>query len=175
MDISVNQSMLECQSVTKRYGTIIAVNQISFALPEHKFMVILGPSGSGKSTVLRMIAGLESIDSGNIYVHKLHVSGAKVFVPAEKRRLGMVFQDIALFPHLTVAENIAFGVSGSRIEKGKRVKEMLKLMNLQNYEDKHPHEISGGEQQRIAVARALAPSPELLLMDEPFSSLDTQL
>ncbi len=171
----MEETILTCQSITKRFGSIVAVNDLDLELRHHEFLAILGPSGCGKSTALRMIAGFESTDSGRITLQNKQVSGPNCLVPPQQRNLGMVFQDLALFPHLSVAQNIMFGLNGSKETKQKRLKQMLELIGLQDSAAKMPHMISGGEQQRVAIARALAPSPELILLDEPFSSLDYQL
>jgi iron(III) transport system ATP-binding protein len=136
---------------------------------------LLGPSGCGKSTSLRMIAGVERPDGGSIRIDGLPVYGAGVNLPPEARSVGLMFQDFALFPHLTVAQNVAFGLSGDRGAKARRVDELLERVNLNGYGAKHPHQLSGGEQQRVALARALAPRPRVMLMDEPFSGLDNRL
>ena len=167
--------MIECRNISKSYGTLTAVSDISLHLREQEFISILGPSGCGKSTLLRLIAGLEVPSAGQVYLQDKEISGKKISLLPERRRFGMIFQDFALFPHLSVEGNIAFGVNGSASEKQQRVKELLKLVSLPHLAKKMPHQISGGEQQRIAVARALAPRPRLILMDEPFSNLDYQL
>jgi len=167
--------MIECRNLTKSYGVLEAVSDFSLHLEEHEFLSILGPSGCGKSTLLRLIAGLEVPSRGQVLLEKREISGEKIILPPERRKFGMIFQDFALFPHLSIEKNIAYGVNGSRSEKQKRVVELLKLISLQHLASKMPHQISGGEQQRIAVARALAPRPRLILMDEPFSNLDYQL
>ena len=167
--------MIECRKLIKNYGTLTAVSDISLHLREQEFISILGPSGCGKSTLLRLIAGLEVPSAGQVFLKDKEISGKKISLPPERRRFGMIFQDFALFPHLSVEGNIAFGVNGSASEKQQRVKELLKLVSLPHLAKKMPHQISGGEQQRIAVARALAPRPRLILMDEPFSNLDYQL
>ncbi|MDC0152377.1 ABC transporter ATP-binding protein, partial [Deltaproteobacteria bacterium] len=166
--------MIECRNLTKSYGVLEAVSDFSLHLEEHEFLSILGPSGCGKSTLLRLIAGLEVPSRGQVLLEKREISGEKIILPPERRKFGMIFQDFALFPHLSIEKNIAYGVNGSRSEKQKRVVELLKLVSLQHLASKMPHQISGGEQQRIAVARALAPRPRLILMDEPFSNLDYQ-
>jgi len=167
--------MIECRNLAKNYGTLTAVSDISLHLREHEFISILGPSGCGKSTLLRLIAGLEVPSEGQVFLQDKEISGKKISLPPERRKFGMIFQDFALFPHLSVEDNIAFGVNGSASAKQQRVKELLKLVSLPHLAKKMPHQISGGEQQRIAVARALAPRPRLILMDEPFSNLDYQL
>ncbi len=137
---------------------------------------ILGLSGSGKSTVIRLIAGLEVPAGGTIEINGRLVAGPDSFVPPEKRKVGMVFQDYALFPHLSVYENIAFGLSHlSKAELSARVNSLLELINMSEYGSRYPYQLSGGQQQRVAVARALAPKPDLLLMDEPFSNIDCEL
>lgn len=138
---------------------------------EGEILALLGPSGCGKTTALRLIAGFEAPDAGKVAIGGRPVAGPGVCLPPEQRRAGMVFQDYALFPHLTVAENVAYGLSGGR--KTERVQEVLALVGLVGLEARLPHELSGGQQQRVALARALAPQPEVLLLDEPFSNLDT--
>ena len=167
--------MIECRNLTKNYGTLTAVSDISLQLGENEFISVLGPSGCGKSTLLRLIAGLEVPSTGQVFLHDKEISGKKISLPPEHRKFGMIFQDFALFPHLSIEDNIAFGVNGSSSEKRQKVKELLKLVDLSHLIKKMHHQISGGEQQRIAVARALAPKPRLILMDEPFSNLDNQL
>ncbi len=151
-------------------------DDVSFTLDEGNILAILGESGSGKSTVLRLIAGLEMPSKGRIIVNEdVHVD-TNHFIDPEKRGIGMVFQDYALFPHMTVEKNIGFGIEHlSRKEKKERIKEVLDLVALEGYEKRYPHELSGGQQQRVALARALAPKPKLLLLDEPFSNLDAHL
>ncbi len=169
---------LEVLQLTKKYngGGFPAVNNISFALNHGEILALVGPSGCGKTTILRLIAGLEIPDSGVIYVNSRAVAGEGVFVPPENRDVGMVFQEHALFPHLTVFENVAFGLrKQSEADTQKAVMEFLKMVGLQALVKRYPHELSGGERQRAALVRALAPQPVLLLMDEPFSSLDADL
>ncbi|MBF0276765.1 MAG: ABC transporter ATP-binding protein [SAR324 cluster bacterium] len=168
-------TILHCHSISKKFGQLTVLDQISFHLRKQEFLSILGPSGCGKSTLLRVIAGLESIDSGQVFLHGELASNSKKIQATENRNLGMVFQDISLFPHLSVANNIAFGLKGNASQKKLRVEEMLALIDLEGYEEKKPYEISGGEQQRVALARAFAPNPGLILLDEPFSSLDSKL
>jgi len=167
--------MIECRNLGKSYGTVLAVSDISLSLDEHEFLSILGPSGCGKSTLLRLIAGLEVPSQGQVFLHGQEISGRKIILPPERRKFGMIFQDFALFPHLSVKDNVEYGAAGSKTEKQQRVNELLELVSLPHLATTMPHQISGGEQQRIAVARALAPRPRLILMDEPFSNLDYQL
>lgn len=153
-----------------------AVDDVSFSIEKGEVISILGRSGSGKSTILRLIAGLEIPTDGTFLLNGKVVFDDKTFIQPEKRGIGMVFQDYALFPHMTVEENILFGLSKmSRAEKRKRAKEVLELVELVGFEKRYPHQLSGGQQQRVALARAIAPQPELLLLDEPFSNLDTEL
>ena len=169
---------LEVRNLVKRFpGTQqSAVNDISFELSGGEILALVGPSGCGKTTTLRIIAGLERPDSGTVCLNDRIVASESVFVPPEQRGVGMVFQDHALFPHLTVSENIAFGLRGkSAAEVKKTVGEMLHLVGLLPLVKRYPHALSGGERQRVALARALAPRPVLVLMDEPFSSLDADL
>ena len=167
--------MVECKNLTKLYDNFAAVKDISLKIKEKEFVSILGPSGCGKSTLLRLIAGLEVPSHGQVFLLDQEISGNKINLPPENRKFGMIFQDFTLFPHLSVRKNISFGVSGSKNEKHKRVEELLNLVKLPHLAEKMPSQISGGEQQRIAIARALAPKPCLILMDEPFSNLDYQL
>lgn len=171
-------TILLIQNLTKQYPHTghYAVQEISFAMPEGEILTMVGPSGCGKTTTLRLVAGLERPDSGEITLSGKQVAGEGLFVPPERRGVGMVFQDHALFPHLTVFQNVAFGLQGvPPAEKRERVREMLALVDLEDHSARYPHALSGGERQRVALARALAPRPVLLLMDEPFSSLDSDL
>ena len=137
---------------------------------------MLGPSGCGKTTVLRAIAGFEPAWSGRILIDDVEVSSRKIYLPPEKRNIGMVFQDFALFPHLRVEDNVRFGLKGlSRQEQQTRIQEMLAIVGMPAYALAYPHQLSGGQQQRIALARALAPRPRILLLDEPFSNMDVEL
>lgn len=167
---------LNLSDVTLAYGQTEIVHSVSLSLEKGEIGCLLGPSGCGKSTLLRAIAGFEPARSGSITMKGLRLSSSEVNVPTEKRNIGMVFQDIALFPHMTIAENIIFGIKKwSSAEKKERVQELLQLVGLPGVEQRYPHSLSGGQQQRIALARALAPKPDLLLMDEPFSGLDANL
>ena len=169
---------LEVRNLAKQFhGTPqSAVNNISFELSSSEILALVGPSGCGKTTTLRIIAGLERPDSGIVRLNDRVVVSESVFVPPEKRGVGMVFQDHALFPHLTVSENIAFGLRRQSSAQVKQtVGEMLHLVGLLPLAKRYPHALSGGERQRVALARALAPRPVLVLMDEPFSSLDADL
>ena len=163
---------MECRNLGKSYETFQALTGVSLRLDEHEFLSILGPSGCGKSTLLRLIAGLEVPSQGEVFLYGQEISGRKIILPPESRKFGMIFQDFALFPHLSVNDNVEYGATGSKKEKQLRVLELLELVSLSHLATKMPHQISGGEQQRIALARALAPRPCLMLMDEPFSNLD---
>jgi iron(III) transport system ATP-binding protein len=150
--------------------------KVSFSMKKGEIVGIIGPSGKGKSTLLRLIAGLETPLEGKIAISGRIVVDSRTFVPPEERKIGMVFQDYALFPHLTVAQNIEFGLHRlSKTQRKARLNEMIDLVKLTGLETRYPHELSGGQQQRVALARALAPKPSILLMDEPFSNLDTEL
>lgn len=168
---------LRFDKVCHRYdGGEQVLHDISLEAEPGKVLCLLGPSGSGKSTLLRLAAGIEKQTSGCIKVNERDVAGPDVFLPPEKRPIGLVFQDFALFPHLTIIENVRFGLTQLSHEEGNReALRALKRMGLEHYADAFPHLLSGGEQQRVALARALAPRPSILLMDEPFSGLDTRL
>ena len=153
-----------------------AVQDVSFGLRAGDIGVLIGPSGCGKTTLLRAVAGLEQASTGHIKLGGHVVSNASTHIPAEKRRIGMVFQDYALFPHLDVGRNVAFGIHDwSSSERAARVAEVLEWVGLSGTQSRYPHALSGGQQQRVALARALAPKPQLLLLDEPFSNLDVDL
>lgn len=152
------------------------VHDVSFALLDGQIGCLLGPSGSGKTTLLRAIAGFQPINHGSISIRGEVVDNSKSALPAEKRRIGMMFQDLALFPHLTVADNIAFGLEKrGKKESQRRIDELLSIVNMRDLKKQYPHELSGGQQQRVALMRAMAPRPDLILLDEPFSSQDTEL
>ncbi len=165
--------MICCHGVSKRFGDVRAVEDAQLCVERGEFVALLGPSGCGKTTLLRLIAGFEAPDGGEIRVADRTVAAGRTWVPPERRRVGMVFQDYALFPHLTVAENVGFGVA--RRDRVGRVAEALALVGLEGYGRRYPHELSGGQQQRVALARALAPRPELVLLDEPWSNIDPLL
>lgn len=167
---------LVLQDIAIRYASKTIVDSISFALEEGEIGCLLGPSGCGKTTLLRTIAGFERPARGTITLRGNEVASASLLVPPEKRRVGMVFQDYALFPHLTIEQNIKFGLSKqSKPEQQQRVDALLTLIGLPHTKKRYPHQLSGGQQQRIALARALAPKPDILLLDEPFSNLDVEL
>ncbi|MFZ1899409.1 MAG: ABC transporter ATP-binding protein [Azonexus sp.] len=169
-------SQLELNGVVQRYGRHTVVDGVDFRLASGQIACLLGPSGCGKTTLLRCIAGFEEIAAGEIRVRGEVVSVAGRRLPPEKRRIGMVFQDYALFPHLTVEQNVAFGLDRKLPDEAHlRVRQLLATVGLHGQGDKFPHELSGGQQQRVALARALAPRPELILLDEPFSNLDVGL
>lgn len=169
-------SKLELKAVAQRYGQHTVVNGVDFRLEQGSIACLLGPSGCGKTTLLRCIAGFEEVSGGEILIHDESMSRAGFRVPPERRRVGMVFQDYALFPHLTVEANVGFGLRGvSAAERDQRVESLLATVGLAGQGRKFPHELSGGQQQRVALARALAPRPELVLLDEPFSNLDVDL
>jgi iron(III) transport system ATP-binding protein len=170
------EPILALEGVRQAYGDHEVVRGLSFALARGAIGCLLGPSGCGKTTVLRCIAGFESVRAGEIRLAGRIVSAPGRLVPPEKRRIGMVFQDYALFPHLTVADNVAFGLHAlARRDRPRRIDELMALVGLEGHAAKYPHELSGGQQQRVALARALAPAPDLLLLDEPFSNLDVDL
>ena len=169
-------SHLELAGIELAYGTHRVVRNLSMRLEKGSIGCLLGPSGCGKTTVLRSIAGFEHVTAGEIRLDGVAVSRNGHHVPPEKRRIGMVFQDYALFPHLSVAQNVGFGLRAlDRTQRRERIADLLRVVGLQDQGDKYPHELSGGQQQRVALARALAPRPSLLLLDEPFSNLDVEL
>lgn len=170
-------SVLELRHVSCSYDTgRPAVQEISFSAREGEILCLLGPSGCGKTTILRAIAGFEPVRSGQIFLSGQLMSSPDVMTPTENRRVGMVFQEYALFPHLRVQDNIAFGLQQlTRSIRAERVQEMLRLTGLEGFEQRYPHELSGGQQQRVALARALVQHPVVLLLDEPFSNLDPDM
>ena len=175
-------AILRLESVTKQFSSnqTPAVAKVSFTLEQGDLLGLLGPSGCGKTTLLRIIAGFEKPSTGTVELTGRLVAGAGCWLPPEQRNTGMVFQDYALFPHLTIAENIAFGLKRKskrlpRRQIEQRISEVLVLVGLAGLEKRYPHELSGGQQQRVALARALAPQPALILLDEPLSNLDIQV
>ncbi len=163
--------MVEVRGLTKRFGPVVAVEDLSLAVAEGEILALLGPSGCGKTTVLRIVAGLERPDAGRV----LLAGRDATEWPPEKREVGLVFQSYALFPHLTVGANVAYGLRFRRGDRKRRVRELLDLVGLAGYERRKPHQLSAGQQQRVALARALAPEPRILLLDEPLSALDAAL
>lgn len=173
--------ILYLESVTKQFSqaTLPAVASVNLTLHQGDILGLLGPSGCGKTTLLRLIAGFEQPQMGTISISNQTVVGDRINIPPEQRDIGMVFQDYALFPHLTVEKNVAFGLKHqgklSRIDIKKNVKEAITLVGLEGLENRYPHQLSGGQQQRVALARALAPRPAIILLDEPLSNLDVQV
>jgi iron(III) transport system ATP-binding protein len=167
----VNESFLSCREVSKHFDETEAVERVDLDVERGHLFALLGPSGCGKTTLLRLIAGFEAPDEGRITLDGRELASPSTFVPPEKRGVAVVFQDFALFPHMDVAANVAFGVPRGR-DKQRRVAELTELAGLQGLERRMPHELSGGQQQRVALARALAAEPALILLDEPFSNLD---
>ncbi|WP_208347607.1 ABC transporter ATP-binding protein [Pseudaestuariivita rosea] len=166
---------LEIRNIKRAFGGRNVVDDVSLAIEPGQVTCLLGPSGCGKSTTLRIIAGVEVQDSGTIHADGDLICDTIFRVPPEKRSIGLMFQDFSLFPHLSVADNVAFGLKGSREDKRARVAQLLRRVDLERYIDSYPHQLSGGEQQRVALVRALAPRPKIMLMDEPFSGLDNRL
>jgi iron(III) transport system ATP-binding protein len=162
--------MIALDAVSKRFGETAAVSKASLCVDRGEVVALLGPSGCGKTTLLRLVAGFERPDEGAIAVAGRSVASPGIWVAPESRRVGMVFQDYALFPHLTVAANVGFGLP--RRERAARVPDLLDVVGLSGLDRRYPHELSGGQQQRVALARALAPAPELVLLDEPWSNVD---
>ncbi len=171
-------SIIDLDKVEKRYwpGPVEALVNVSIDVRQGEILTLLGPSGCGKTTTLRLIAGFEAPDEGEIRILDRSVASNGDWVPPEDRGIGMVFQDYALFPHLTVGENVMFGLHARQAsDRPRRAREVLDLLDLSHHFDRYPHELSGGQQQRVALARAIAPEPVVVLMDEPFSNLDAHL
>jgi len=174
----MSESLLSVQHLTKRFGPGAppVVHDVSFDVADGEIFAILGPSGCGKTTTLRCVAGFERPTEGTIATQERTLSGPDVHVPPEERGVGLVFQDYALFPHLSVLDNVAFGLNGdTHDDRAARGREVLDMVGLNGFEDRQPQHLSGGQQQRVALARALAPEPDLILLDEPFSNLDALL
>lgn len=167
--------MLTVEGVWKSFGSVSVLEDISFSVPRASTLVLLGPSGCGKTTLLRVIAGLERPDKGQVWRGEELLTGEGTYVDVRHRRIGMVFQDLALFPHMSVFKNVAYGLPHSQRRSREIVEEAIELVNLEGLEHRRPHQLSGGQQQRVALARALVPRPEVILFDEPFASLDTSL
>ncbi len=169
-------SVLNIQQISVQYQQHIAVDKVSFALQQGEVGCLLGPSGCGKTSILRAIAGFEPVIEGSIVLGEHTLASRQTNLPPQQRNVGMVFQDFALYPHLTVWDNVAFGISKlSKQQQKDRIAFLLSLVGLEAFKNRYPHALSGGQQQRVALVRALAPSPDLLLMDEPFSNLDVTL
>ncbi|MDF1524295.1 MAG: ABC transporter ATP-binding protein [Trueperaceae bacterium] len=178
MDTASTSPVVALEGLTKRYRSPghLAVDDLSLDVRDGEILCLLGPSGCGKTTLLRLIAGFETPDAGRVVVAGREVAGPAAWVPPDRRRIGFVFQDYALFPHLNVLHNVAFGLrDGNRAEREARAAEVLDLVGLTIFAGRFPHQLSGGQQQRVALARALAPAPAVLLLDEPFSNLDAAL
>jgi iron(III) transport system ATP-binding protein len=168
----LEQLSIRCRGLAKSFGSSVALQDFNLDVWDGSLIGLLGPSGCGKTTALRTIAGFERPDAGVIEIGEEVVSSDKLFLAPEQRNIGMVFQEYALFPHMDVRRNVAFGVNN---HKGSRVDEVLEMVGLNEHANRMPHELSGGQQQRVALARALAPSPDVILLDEPFSNLDASL
>ena len=168
------EPVINCSGVTKQFGVIKAVDNLDLVLQKGQILALVGPSGCGKTTLLRLLSGFERIDGGTISIEGAVVDGGGVFIPPERRRVGIVVQEYALFPHMTVGDNVAYGLQrgDGRI---RRVQEVLTLVGMVEMAKRYPHQLSGGQQQRVALARALAPMPNVVLLDEPFSNLDAHL
>ncbi len=169
-------TLLNIDAVSIQLSGDLIVDRLSLSLEPGEIGCLLGPSGCGKTTLLRAIAGFIPVSGGQVELHGKTVSSSQVQIPTEQREVGMMVQDFSLFPHLTVADNIRFGINRlPKKQQEERVKELLIRIGLNGYQNRYPHELSGGQQQRIALARALAPKPKLMLLDEPFSGLDAEL
>ena len=174
MSTQNNENYIEMKNINKHYGNFKASDNVNFSIGKGRLIGLLGPSGSGKTTILRMIAGLEKPDSGEIIIDGKVVND----IPASKRGIGFVFQNYALFRYMTVYDNVAFGLQIQKVQKSdidKRVMELIKLVGLAGFENRYPSQLSGGQRQRVAFARALAPNPQVLLLDEPFAAIDAKV
>lgn len=173
----MKNTVLQVRNLCKRYAAdALAVNSVSFSVGPGEIFALLGPSGCGKTTILRIIAGFDTLDHGEVWLMGRCVSNTKTLLPPEKRTVGFVFQDLALFPHLSVLENVLFGLHRlASAQRKKRGLEVLEMVGLSALKDRYPSELSGGQQQRVALARAIAPRPPIILFDEPFSSLDADM
>ncbi len=173
--MTASERGLRIEGLTRRFGGRDVVHDVTLSVAPGQVTCLLGPSGCGKSTTLRMVAGVERQDNGRVILDGKVLSDSRVHLPPEARHVGLMFQDFALFPHLSVIDNVAFGLSGPRKSKHARAHDMLERVHLSGFDTAYPHELSGGEQQRVALARAIAPRPRVMLMDEPFSGLDNRL
>jgi iron(III) transport system ATP-binding protein len=175
----VTETAVGVRNVTKRFGSHRALDDVTLNVTNRESVVILGPSGCGKTTLLRLIAGLDVPDQGEIWFGNIQAAGpGRSLLASYRRQIGFVFQDLALWPHLTVAGNLRFvleALNVSRVERSRRIDDALRLVRIDQFATRYPHELSGGEQQRVALARAIVGNPRLLLLDEPLSSLDTEL
>ena len=174
MEVIYFMAILKVKNLNKNFGKVKAVQEVTFEATEGKVLSLLGPSGCGKTTTLRCIAGFENPDQGEIYLNDRKIT----YVPPEKRGIGMIFQNYALWPHMTVYGNLAFGLQIRKVPKDeitKKIKKVLDMVQLEGYENRYPRQMSGGQQQRIAMARALVFEPDIMLLDEPLSNLDAQL
>ena len=170
----MTELVIDAVGITKRYGDVVALDACDLSVPVGAIATLLGPSGTGKSTMLRILAGFDRPDSGTVEIRGRRVVGPGVFVPPEQRRVGVVLQDYALFPHMDVRANVGYGLARSK-DRDRRVDEILEVVGLSGLGKRDPHELSGGQQQRVALARAMAPGPDVLILDEPFSNLDDTL
>jgi iron(III) transport system ATP-binding protein len=168
------QLAIRARGLVKRYGDSVALDEFSLDVWSGGILTLVGPSGCGKTTSLRVIAGFEAPERGTVEIRGRQVVGPDTMLPPERRKVGMVFQDYALFPHMSVAKNVAYGVAADS-DRRRRVRDSIELVGLAGLEDRLPSELSGGQQQRVALARALAPNPDVILLDEPFSNLDASL
>jgi ABC-type Fe3+/spermidine/putrescine transport system ATPase subunit len=170
--------VIELANVTKRFGKLLVLENLSLAVDEGETLCVVGPSGSGKTTLLRIVAGFEPPDSGKVLINEVHASGEGAYMPPAEREIGMVFQDLALWPHMRVERHLDFVLKARRLpreERRARIGELLEMCRLSGRERAYPSELSGGQQQRLAIARALAHDPKILLLDEPFANLDAEL